>query len=86
MRCSLLSNIILLVSYKMVFMQLGSFTVKPQEALAFSEPFPSLGRLPSEFCGILRGRPEPCADSHVHFVQTSPPRASSASEKLKRLR
>ena len=71
MCCSLLSNLILLVSYKTIFMQLRSFTVKPQEALAFSKPSPSLGKLPSEFCGILRGRPEPCADSHVHFVQTS---------------
>lgn len=71
MRCSLLSNISLLISYKTVFMQLGSFTVKPQEVLAFSEPSPSLGRLPFEFCGILRGIPEPCVDSHVHFVLTS---------------
>ena len=52
-------------------MQLRSFTVKPQEVPAFSEPSPSLGRLPSEFCGILRGRPEPCVDSYVHFVLTS---------------
>lgn len=43
MLCWLLSNIILLIFYNVIFMQLWSFTVKPQEAMAFNEIFPSLG-------------------------------------------
>lgn len=84
MHCSLLSNIILLISYNMVY-AVGGFTVKPQEAPAFSEPFPSLGRLPSECCGILQGDLSPVR-TVMYILFSLPPRGFSASEKLKRLR